>query len=106
LVRARWPSSSADDIVRLDRRPREVLLTKGWREGSCWTCGRSVVTNGLSICDPDPNDAGTVVIGSRRGEPNVVHREDVLGRIPLWQAHFFTCGRQANAPAGQATSGA
>lgn len=69
----------------------DALLTKGWYESTCRWCGHPVVTNGLSIGDLDPTDAGTVVIESRRGEPTVVQREDVVGRIPLWRAHFHTC---------------
>lgn len=76
----------------------EVLLTKGWYESTCRWCGRPVVTNGLSVCDPDPTDAGTVAIESRRGEPFVGQREDVVGRIPLWQAHFYTCADRVLPP--------
>ena len=69
----------------------ETLLANGWHKSTCPWCGNPVVTNGASVCDPDPSDAGTVVIEARRGEPTVVVREDVVGRIPLWRAHLYTC---------------
>lgn len=73
------------------------LLAEGWREAPCAACGRLVVTDDSVILDREPTDGGDVIIHpDYRGKARAtsVIREDVIGRIPLWQAHFYSCPRR------------
>lgn len=75
----------------------EDLLAEGWHVGPCAACGRPVVTAGAVILDREPTDDGDTVIHPRyRGnaEATSVIRQDVVGRIPLWRSHFYTCPRR------------
>jgi hypothetical protein len=72
------------------------LVAEGWREAPCAACGRWVVTDDRVILDRDPTDDGdTVIRPARRGKAQAtgVIREDVVGRMPLWRSHFYTCPR-------------
>lgn len=61
---------------------------RGWTDGLCDACGRPVRQwrPGGAIIDPDPTDEGDVAIVN--GEPK---GENVVGRMPLYRSHFFTC---------------
>jgi hypothetical protein len=73
----------------------DELMAQGWREGSCAACGHTVVTDGAVILDRDPTDDGDTVIHSdrRKARATSVIPDDVVGRIPLWRSHFYTCPR-------------
>ncbi len=75
----------------------EELLTQGWRVGPCAACGQAVVTDDRIILDREPTNDGDVIIRPvyrDKAQATTAIREDVVGRIPLWRAHFYTCPRR------------